>query len=263
MTERLTDVVNSINNIGDAFDEFKERNGKTLSGLQERLEVLEAKGSRPGKIGPESEETRESREHKRLFEAWLRSPRDSGARQKLGDFQTNTKSLSVGTPADGGYAVPEELLRRVELLQKKYSPVRDIVNVQRVGSSDFKMLVDINGVTSGWVSETGSRSATNTSQLREIVPTMGELYAYPSATNWSLEDIFFDATGWLQDQVARSFAIAEGTAVISGSGSSQPTGMLNTTPVTTADDAVSPRAAAAYQYVLGGDNSPAVLMVMR
>jgi HK97 family phage major capsid protein len=35
--------------------------------------------------------------------------------------------------------------------------------------------------------------------------------------------------------------------------------MLNTTPVTTADTASPKRAAAAYQYVLGADNSPAAI----
>src|SRR5262249_28390580 len=52
--------------------------------------------------------------------------------------------------------------------------------------------------------------------------------------------------------------VAEGTAVISGSGSNQLTGMTHTAPVSTSDDA-GPRAAAAYQYVLGHDNSPAAI----
>jgi HK97 family phage major capsid protein len=59
------------------------------------------------------------------------------------------------------------------------------------------------------------------------------------------------------NRIAESFTIAEGTAVISGNGSSRPTGMLNTTPVTTADDASPLRAAAAYQFLQGGDNTPA------
>jgi HK97 family phage major capsid protein len=59
--------------------------------------------------------------------------------------------------------------------------------------------------------------------------------------------------------VARAFAKAEGSAVISGDGSNKPTGMLHTAPVATADDASPLRAAAAYQYVLSGDNSPAAI----
>src|SRR5262245_22588550 len=49
----------------------------------------------------------------------------------------------------------------------------------------------------------------------------------------------------------------EGAAVLSGNGTNMPTGMINTTPVTTSDEASPKRAPAAYQYILGGDNSPA------
>jgi HK97 family phage major capsid protein len=123
------------------------------------------------------------------------------------------------------------------------------VKVVQTGSSDYKELVDINNATAGWVGESGSRTATATAQLREVVPTNGELYAYPQASEWSLDDVFFDVQQWISDSVARQFAIQEGSAVISGSGSSKPTGMLHTSPVTTADHASPLRAAAAYQYV--------------
>jgi HK97 family phage major capsid protein len=81
------------------------------------------------------------------------------------------------------------------------------------------------------------------------------LYAYPQMTEWASDDIFFDVAGWLAGEVAEQFAIAEGAAVISGNGSNKPTGMLNTTPVTTADNASPLRAAAAYQY-LASDLTP-------
>jgi HK97 family phage major capsid protein len=144
-------------------------------------------------------------------------------------------------------------------LQLKYSPVRDLIKVVPVGTSDYKELVDIGGTTAGWVGESDSRTATNTGQLREVAPTHGELYAYPQASEWSLDDIFFNVDAWISDSVARAFAVAEGLAVISGNGTNKPTGMTNTPPVSTADDASPKRAAAAYQYVLSGDNSPAAI----
>jgi HK97 family phage major capsid protein len=79
--------------------------------------------------------------------------------------------------------------------------------------------------------------------------THGELYAYPQASEWSLDDIFFNVEAWLAEEVADRFAEEEGIAVISGNGTSKPTGMINTAPVTTADFASPERAAAAYQSV--------------
>jgi HK97 family phage major capsid protein len=197
---------------------------KEHSAKWEATEEWQAKESSAVRTGFEGE-TRESREHKRLFTKWVRKPHDSSTKQALGDFQTNTKALSIGSSADSGYAVPEELLRDVERFERKFSPVRDLVNVVRISSGDVRFLVDIGGATSGWVAESDSRTATNTPKLREVVPTGGEIYAYPSTTEWLLDDSMFDIGAWLTESVAEAFAVAEGTAVISGNGTSKPTGI--------------------------------------
>ena len=48
------------------------------------------------------------------------------------------------------------------------SAVRSVANVIQVGTSDYKKLVNVNGIASGWVGETAARPATNTSQLAEV-----------------------------------------------------------------------------------------------
>lgn len=291
MDTSLGALTKSINTIGEGFEEFKKTNDAIIAAmksgneslanelnqklgkiettiseatkakqtieaeqqlLRERIEDLESRKSAPGKTAQE----KMADEYKSTVIDWIRAKgQSSSIETKLHDMMR--KDVTVASSAGGGYAVPEDISRQIGLLQVKYSPVRGLVKVVQVGTSDYKELIDINGVTSGWVGETDSRTATATSQLREVAPTHGELYAYPQASEWSLDDIFFNVEQWITDSVARSFAVAEGDAVINGNGTNKPTGMLNTTPVTTADDAASPRAAAAYQYVLGGDNSPA------
>lgn len=219
---------------------------------RERIEELEARSKNPGKTAKE----KLSDERKQKLVEWIRHKGNSPMlEQQLHDLER--KDVTIGTPAGGGFAVPEDISRQIGLLQQKFSPVLTDVKVVQVGTSDYKELIDINGTTCGWVGETDSRTGTNTPQLREIAPTHGEIYAYPQASEWSLDDLFFDVEAWLADSVARGFAIALATAVVSGNGSNKPTGMLNTTPVTTSDAASPKRAAAAYQYILGGDNSPA------
>jgi HK97 family phage major capsid protein len=130
-----------------------------------------------------------------------------------------------------------------------FSPVRELVKVRQVGTSDYKELVSKRGTTSGWVGEASSRPATVTPTLRERAPTFGEIYAYPQASEWSLDDIFFNVEQWLAEEIAQEFAQEEGVAVISGNGTNKPTGMINTAPVTTADFASPERSANAYQSV--------------
>jgi HK97 family phage major capsid protein len=293
MDTSMNALTKSINTIGTSFEEFKKTNDDIIGALKKgnetlvdelnvklakieadvagagkakkdieaelefqrnRIEELESRKSSPGK----TQQEKISDEYKTTFFDWIRQKGQSPVIEtKLHDLMR--KDITVGSTAGGGYAVPEVISRDIGLLQLKYSPVRNLVKVVQVGTSDYKELIDIGGSTAGWVGETDSRTATNTGQLREVAPTHGELYAYPQASEWSLDDIFFNVDQWLTDSVARAFAVAEGSAVISGNGTNKPTGMLNTPPVTTTDDAVSKRAAAAYQYVLGGDNSPAAV----
>lgn len=236
------------------FTELKKSIETEMSLQRERLEELESRKSSPGKTAHE----KASDEYKAKLMEWMRHKGNSPMIEtQLHDMMR--KDITVASAAGGGYAVPEEISRDIGELQLKYSPVRRLVKVVSVGTSDYKELIDLNGTTCGWVGETDSRTATNTSTLREVAPTHGEIYAYPQVSEWSLDDIFFNVEAWLTESVARSFAKEEGTAVISGNGTNKPTGMLNTTPVTTSDEAGSPRAAAAYQYVNSSDNSPAAI----
>lgn len=247
------------------FSKLKESLEKEMEFQRERLEVLEARGSNVKK-GPADVL---NDEYKDAFVGWVRSKGQNAAlEEKMQGLarkasqmgQTEQKAITIASNAGGGYAVPEEISRQIEMLERKFSPVRGLVKVVQTGSSDYKELVSLRGASSGWVGESTSRTATNTPTLREVVPTNGELYAYPQVSEWALDDIFFNVESWLTDEVAQEFAYQEGLAVISGNGSNKPTGMLNTTPVTTADFASPLRAAAAYQFIssdLDADGSPA------
>jgi HK97 family phage major capsid protein len=128
-----------------------------------------------------------------------------------------------------------------------------------VTSSDYIRLVNLRGATASWSSETGTRSATSTPQLREVRPTHGELYSYPAVTNWLLQDSQFNVNNFLTENVGDQFAKSLESAILTGTGSDQPTGILNTTPVLTDDQASPERAADAIEFVASlGNDSPVV-----
>jgi HK97 family phage major capsid protein len=217
---------------------------------RERIEELEANASAPKKTALEKKVD----EYKSAFVSWIRnkgsSPMDEQRLATLSkEVATIRGDVLIGTGAAGGFAVPEEISREIGRLELLFSPVRELVKVRQVGTSDYKELVSKRGTTSGWVGEASSRPATVTPTLRERAPTFGEIYAYPQASEWSLDDIFFNVEQWLAEEIAQEFAQEEGVAVISGNGTNKPTGMINTAPVTTADFASPERSANAYQSV--------------
>lgn len=159
------------------------------------------------------------------------------------------KRMSVSTGAEGGLAVPVEIDQRIETALKQISPVRAIADVVKIGSANYRKLVAVGGVASGWVGETAGRPETATPVFSEVAPPMGEIYANPAATQAMLDDALFDVEGWLANEIAIEFARAEGVAFVSGSGVSQPKGFL-TYPVATAADATRPFGT--LQYVASG-----------
>jgi len=163
--------------------------------------------------------------------------------------EVELKSFSGVVAADGGFAVPREIDAVIDATLKGMSPIRAIANVVRVGSSGYRKLVTQNGVTSGWASETATRPETATPTFNEIVPSFGELYANPAATQAMLDDAAFDVEGWLASEIATEFAKAEGAAFVNGNGTNKPKGFL-TSPNAVTTDATRPFGT--LQYIASG-----------
>ncbi|RDV06075.1 phage major capsid protein [Sphingorhabdus pulchriflava] len=149
--------------------------------------------------------------------------------------EVELKSFAGNEPADGGYAVPKEIDAVIDATLKAISPIRAVANVVQVGSAGYRKLVTTNGVASGWASEVAARPTTATPTFNEIVPSFGELYANPAATQAMLDDAQFDVEAWLADEIATQFAKAEGTAFVNGDGVDKPKGFLTYTAVATGD----------------------------
>lgn len=229
----------------DAVGSQIKEHGAALSDTREKLEAIEKEmGQLESALDKALEErslplrdgqrvSAEQVEYERAFESWLRDPTN-------GQKQMHLKAVQTTTDPAGGYAVPEEISRSIGAKLLDLSPLRSLVRVVSIGTSDYKELLDDNGQSSGWVGETGTRSETNTPILQQVVPTMGTLYAYPKATEESLDDVFFDVQSWLTNSVAKEFAYQEGEAFTTGNGTNKPTGFLNGTPSATVDDGASP-----------------------
>ena len=226
--------------------------------MTERVEILEAANDRPRATIQDKAKS----EYKDAFVGWMRSGGKSQAAEskmvETAQKANEVKAVTIGSDPGGGYAVPEEIAQNIDKLLLKQSDIQNEITQRQVGTSDYKELLTIFGADSGWVGETGTRSETGTSTLREIVPTWGELYAYPKITTWSAEDIFFDVESWLTEEVADGMGKNLDLSIWSGNGSSKPTGLINSAPTNSVDGSPQ-RAAAVFQYVPTVSNSPVAM----
>lgn len=199
--------------------------------MKKDLEALESKMNLKGLLGLDGNTDPAKAAYKSAFiDRFVRKGEDTPELRGM-----MAKAWSIGVAADGGFAVPEQIDRAIEKLLRDISPMRSVANIVRVGTSDYKKLVNVNGIASGWVGETAARPATNTSQLAEVAPPMGEVYANPQVTQQSLDDMFFNVEGELMDQLMEELAVAEGAAFTSGNGTNKPKGFLDYTTAATAD----------------------------
>lgn len=212
-----------------------------LAALRGELDIMRARlapARRPALDGAKAEA--DDGRRRAFVDGYLRKGQEAGV---------EAKSFNITTPAEGGFAVPREIDAAIEATLRDISPIRRVAQVVNVGNANYRKLVSLANVASGWVAETATRPETASIQFAEVAPPMGELYANPSATQAMLDDAMFDLEGWLAGEIAREFGRAEGAAFIAGSGTNQPRGFLTGTPSTAADGA---RPFGTLQYVVSG-----------
>lgn len=255
--DRALEEVRKNGAVDQTTQDKLDRLSNAVDELSTRSDEIAAKMNRPAVGGSDDPVSDVAKRHADAFEAYIRNPTDVEARSALHAAQKEAiaqKAVTIGTDANGGYAVPEEISRTIHEKLLDISPMRQVARVVQASTSDYKELVDVLGDEYGWVGEGDTRSETGTPSLQEVAPTFGTIYAYPKASEESLNDIFFDVPAWLQRRSIRSFAKGEGIAFISGNGTKKPTGFLNGTPENTADDGVSPaRPFGTLQYLPTGN----------
>jgi HK97 family phage major capsid protein len=213
--------------------------------LKKDLEALESKQNLQGLMGGATQGNPDKAAYKSAFYGnFVRKGQETAELKAL-----EAKAINITTPGDGGYAVPELIDPMLEKLARDISPMRQLANIVTVGTSDYKKLVNANGIASGWVGEADARPETGTSVLKEVPAFMGELYANPKATQQALDDIFYDVERDLNMQIVEEFAVAEGAAFYTGNGTNKPKGFLAYTSVATAD---ASRAFGSLEYIPTG-----------
>ena len=212
---------------GDVLLEEKvTRIDAALDEQMRRLEDIALKGARPPLDGARNPATHAAaREHKSAFDAYVRSGESGGLRQ------IETKAMSGGSNPDGGYLVPFELEREIGQRLAVLSPIRSIASVREISASVYKKPFMTAGPAVGWVGETDSRSQTTSPTLDALSFPAMELYAMPAATATLLDDAAVNIDEWIAAEVELSFAVQEGTALVSGDGTNKPKGFLNYTAV--------------------------------
>ena len=213
----LDDIAERVGRIADSFEAFKGKNDG-------RVEKIEATvGDIDKELRGIAIKVEASRTSGVLFDAGIMSHSD---KRQFSDFCRGkiNAALSTQSNPDGGWLVPESVDRNIAEIARSLSPMRQYATVVQ-GGLNYSKLVLTTGSATGWVSETQARPTLSGPGLSKISPPYGELYTMPAVTQTLLDTSDFDVASMLSTDIARQFAIQEGSAFISGSGINQPRGI--------------------------------------
>ena len=120
-------------------------------------------------------------------------------------FRVNNK-MSEGTPADGGYTVPEDILTRINTYKESKKSLKDLVKVEKVttnkGQRTFKKRSQQTGFTK--VGEGGKIGAKATPQFERIAYEIEKYAGYFPVTDELLSDSDTNITNtlieWIGDE---------------------------------------------------------------
>lgn len=236
--------------VTDLDEKRQKMETEYLAELKEAKELAEEASLKAGRRGSGTDEgpNEDQIAHKSAFVDFIRG--HGTADLKHAADEAEKKALGSATGSGSGVAVPTVIAQDIQTKTNHDSVMAGLVKVVRVGTSDYKEIVDKGGMGFGWVGAGDARAATGKPDVYEVEPAMGTVYAYPEAQEEQLDDVFFDIENWLVDSARTSFANARDVAVIAGDGTKKPLGLLGTAPVADADGA---RADKVFQFLASGN----------
>lgn len=198
----------------------------TITKLNERIDELETKANR----SPVADSKQEAGSNELAVKSFLEYARKGEKGMSL----ESIKSLATDSDPDGGYLMPMNMVNTVINKLIQFSPIRELATTITISQGDTVEIPaeDSTDFSGGWVAERGSRAQTQSGKLRMEKITAHEMYANPFVTQKLLDDAAFGFEAWLNDRVAKRFAVIEGLAFVSGSGNNQPEGILTKSGVT-------------------------------
>lgn len=220
------------------FEEKAVKLNERISELQASLDAIAAKAARPSENG----DTARNSEASKAFLNWMRK----GEARMSAD---EVKAMSVGSNDNGGYLVPVDASGRVAMKVYETSNIRAIAQVDTTTSDAVEGLNDNDEVSTGWTSETGTRSETDTPEIGKWRIEIHEQYAEPRITQKLLDDADLDVGTWLERKLADKFARTENSGFVIGNGVGKPRGITSYTTAATAD---SSRSWGTMEHVLAG-----------
>jgi HK97 family phage major capsid protein len=165
----------------------------------------------------------EFKAYDKVFRKYLIS---HGGQKELSFLPEESKTLSVGVDADGGYTVTPQMSNVIISKIFESDPVRQLASVSNISTDSMEWLVDVDQMGAGWETETVQGGVTTTAKFDKKNIPVHNSYARIHATQKLLEDSSINIESWIGNKAAERFGRLEGASFVTGTGIGQPRGFL-------------------------------------
>lgn len=148
-------------------------------------------------------------------------------------FNAEGKAMTEGTGAQGGYLVQPELERQLILAREKDNVLRPLCSSLNVNTNAIQL--DQLGISTaaGWVAELAEKPENTAMTIATITASIYTAAGLATISNQLLADSNPAVDQLVTTDLAKRLVALEETAFMSGTGSGQPLGILNTSGVNT------------------------------
>ena len=210
------DLEEKLAKINGAIDTAEKKLRTAMDEVEKKINRLELGGKGAG----EGDEQKQRQERKAAFGKFLRQ-----GEQKMSEPEK--KALVAASDPTGGYLSPPEFVAEIVKAVVLVSPMRPLVNVRSTGAGEVQIPKRTQTAAATWVAESATRTESQNPAWGLMKIGNHELYAEARVTWADLEDAAFDLEALLVQEFAEQFGVAEGAAIISGSGVGKPLGFLD------------------------------------
>lgn len=220
MNDALTETGNALKDVAAKAGrpsrgiDSDEREAKSLARFNACAKASAVERGAP--FAPVSMETYQ--QYKAAVSTYIRRGNDGLTAEQV-------KAINVGTGAQGGFLVGEEMEAGIDRVVARYSPMRQIARVISIGAASYKKLVKTSGNSGGTRGNERTSATEGTSaNWSEIEFRPGTYLSDQRITSESLEDSVQDVEGDLMEEIGIEFAEMEGQDFVTGDGVNGPRG---------------------------------------
>lgn len=226
LKEKQEKMLTEFNSLTDQMKQIQEKQAE----IEKNQATLEAFAN-----SPQGQEFNKAEAKQKELNALVELMRNGDNGENLYKRMKELNLISTDSNPDGGYAVYPQLegIKMGRFFET--SDIRAVATVKPTSRQEIITEIDDDEAAAERNNERSAASNTDTPELNELSIKIKKYDAEPGVTHEALQDMYFDAEGWLQTKAFDKISRLQNTDFVTGAGITGARGFLSYTAASAVD----------------------------